>query len=103
MAGGPQGELAVKNADLAVATRSAEAMLHEISASTAVAEKEKSKVAVIVSDVSNTAAARPTRRPLPAPAVPAGLSPYSFTVMRLEARPRTLTRRGIGRSRGGRG
>ncbi len=63
IAGAPQGESAVKNADLAVAARSAEAMLHEISASTAVAEKEKSKVAVIVSDVSNTAAARPPRPP----------------------------------------
>lgn len=57
-----QGELAIKNSDLAVAARSAEAMLHEISASTAVAEKEKSKVAVIVSDVSNTAAARARAR-----------------------------------------
>ncbi len=53
-----QGELAVKNADLAVAARSAEKMLHEISESTAAAEKEKSKVAVIVDDVSKTAAVR---------------------------------------------
>lgn len=50
-----QGELAVKNADLAVAARSVEEMLKEISQSTTAAEKEKSKVAVIVDDVSKTA------------------------------------------------
>ena len=50
-----QGELAIKNADLAVAARSVEEMLKEISQSTAAAEKEKSKVAVIVDDVSKTA------------------------------------------------
>lgn len=50
----------MKNADLAVATRSAEKMLQEISQSTAAAEKEKSKVAVIVEDVSKTAAVSPT-------------------------------------------
>ena len=52
-----QGELAIKNADLAVAARSVEEMLKEISQSTAAAEKEKSKVAVIVDDVSKTASA----------------------------------------------
>ncbi|KAK9841874.1 hypothetical protein WJX81_008571 [Elliptochloris bilobata] len=51
-----KGELAIKNAELAVATLSAEEMLKEISQSTAAAEKEKSKVAVIVDDVSKTAA-----------------------------------------------
>ena len=56
--GCPQGELAIKNADLAVASRSVEEMLKEISQSTAAAEKEKSKVAVIVDDVSKTASAR---------------------------------------------
>ncbi len=50
-----QGELAIKNADLAVAARSVEEMLKEISQSTAAAEKEKNKVAVIVDNVSKTA------------------------------------------------
>lgn len=38
-----------------MAARSVEEMLKEISQSTAAAEKEKSKVAVIVDDVSKTA------------------------------------------------
>ncbi len=47
-----QAELAVKNQELAAATREAEKLLREISESTAVAEKEKHKVAVIVEAVS---------------------------------------------------
>lgn len=47
-----QGDLAVKNQELAVATHEAEKLLREISDSTAVAEKEKQKVAVIVEAVS---------------------------------------------------
>lgn len=47
-----QGELAIKNQELAVATREAEKLLGEISESTALAEKEKHKVAVIVEAVS---------------------------------------------------
>ncbi|KAL4452763.1 hypothetical protein ABPG75_008425, partial [Micractinium tetrahymenae] len=50
-----KGELAVKNQELAVATREAEKLLGEISESTAVAEKEKHKVAVIVEAVSKKA------------------------------------------------
>lgn len=42
--------------DLAVASREAEALLRSISESTAVAEKEKAKVAVIVGEVSSKAA-----------------------------------------------
>lgn len=38
-----QGELAVKNQELAAAAKEAEKLLGEISASTAVAEKEKHK------------------------------------------------------------
>lgn len=47
-----QAELAVKNQELAAATREAEKLLREISESTATAEKEKHKVAVIVEAVS---------------------------------------------------
>ncbi|PSC73956.1 flagellar outer dynein arm heavy chain gamma [Micractinium conductrix] len=50
-----KGELAIKNQELAVATREAEKLLGEISESTAVAEKEKHKVAVIVEAVSKKA------------------------------------------------
>lgn len=42
--------------ELAVASREAEALLRSISESTAVAEKEKAKVAVIVGEVSSKAA-----------------------------------------------
>lgn len=47
-----QGELAVKNRELAASAKEAESLLHEISESTAVAEKEKQKVAIIVDAVS---------------------------------------------------
>eukprot|EP00887_Chlorella_sp_A99_P001633 scaffold8.g1633.t1 len=47
-----KAELAVKNQELAEAAHEAEKLLKEISASTAVAEKEKAKVAVIVEAVS---------------------------------------------------
>lgn len=47
-----QGELAVKNQELAAAAKEAEKLLHEISESTALAEKEKQKVAVIVDAVT---------------------------------------------------
>lgn len=50
-----KGELAVKNADLAEAQRVSANLLKEISASTAVAEKEKAKVAVIVAEVTRKA------------------------------------------------
>ena len=39
-----QGELAIKNTDLAAATKEAEKLLKEISENTAIAEKEKQKV-----------------------------------------------------------
>lgn len=42
--------------ELAVASREAEALLRSISESTAIAEKEKAKVAVIVGEVSSKAA-----------------------------------------------
>ena len=48
-------ELAAKNVELAAATREAEGLLASISESTAVAEKEKAKVAVIVDAVSKKA------------------------------------------------
>ena len=51
-----QGELAVKNVELATATRDAEKLLKDISENTAIAETEKRKVAVIVDQVSMTAA-----------------------------------------------
>ncbi|KIZ06069.1 Dynein gamma chain, flagellar outer arm [Monoraphidium neglectum] len=51
-----KAELAIKNQELAVASREAEALLRSISESTAVAEKEKAKVAVIVGEVSSKAA-----------------------------------------------
>ena len=47
-----QGELAIKNQELAVAAKEAEKLLHEISESTAIAEKEKQKVTVIVEAVT---------------------------------------------------
>jgi dynein heavy chain len=50
-----KAELAVKNADLAEAQRVSANLLKEISASTAVAEKEKAKVAVIVDAVTKKA------------------------------------------------
>lgn len=46
-----KAELAVKNQDLAVSAKEAEALLKQISESTAIAEKEKQKVAVIVDAV----------------------------------------------------
>jgi dynein heavy chain len=55
-----QGELAIKNSELATASRDAEKLLHEISKSTAIAEVEKGKVATIVEQVSLTAAVRDT-------------------------------------------
>ncbi len=54
-----QGELAIKNVQLAAATKEAEKLLKEISENTAVAEKEKNKVAVIVDGVTKQAAVRP--------------------------------------------
>ena len=39
-----QGELAIKNTELAAATKEAEKLLKEISENTAIAEKEKQKV-----------------------------------------------------------
>ncbi len=53
-----QGELAIKNVQLASATKEAEKLLKEISENTAVAEKEKNKVAVIVDGVTKQAAVR---------------------------------------------
>jgi hypothetical protein len=47
-----KAQLAVKNVELAAAAREAEVLLKSISESTAVAEKEKQKVAVIVDGVS---------------------------------------------------
>ena len=41
-----QGELAIKNTDLAAATKEAEKLLKEISENTAIAEKEKQKVCI---------------------------------------------------------
>ena len=53
-----QGELAVKNVELATASQEAEKLLKDISENTAIAEVEKGKVAVIVDQVSTTAAVR---------------------------------------------
>ena len=53
-----QGELAIKNAELATASQDAEKLLHDISESTAIAEVEKGKVATIVEQVSLTATVR---------------------------------------------
>lgn len=53
-----QGELAIKNVELAAASQEAEKLLKDISESTAVAEKEKAKVAVILDQVSKTASVR---------------------------------------------
>ena len=50
-----KGELAIKNTELAEAQKKSEVLLKEISASTAVAEKEKKKVATIVEAVSKKA------------------------------------------------
>uniref|UniRef100_A0A061RL16 Flagellar outer dynein arm heavy chain gamma n=1 Tax=Tetraselmis sp. GSL018 TaxID=582737 RepID=A0A061RL16_9CHLO len=50
-----KAELAVKNQELAVAAKEAEALLKSISENTAIAEKEKAKVAVIVDQVSEKA------------------------------------------------
>ena len=50
-----QGELALKNVELATASREAEKLLKDISENTAIAEVEKGKVAVIVEQVSTTA------------------------------------------------
>ena len=55
-----QGELAVKNVELATASQEAEKLLKDISKNTAIAEVEKGKVAVIVDQVSTTAAVRST-------------------------------------------
>ena len=51
-----QGELAEKNIELAAAAREAENLLKDISENTTIAEVEKGKVAVIVDQVSVTAA-----------------------------------------------
>ena len=48
----------MKNVELAAASERAEALLKDISASTAVAEKEKARVAVIVDAVTKKAAVR---------------------------------------------
>jgi len=53
-----QVELGAKNVELAAASEQAEALLKDISASTAVAEKEKARVAVIVEAVTKKAAVR---------------------------------------------
>ena len=53
-----QGELAAKEVELAAASAEAESLLRDISDSTALAELEKAKVAVIVDDVSKTARVR---------------------------------------------
>ena len=58
-----QGELALKNVELAAASQEAEKLLREISESTTIAEKEKAKVAVILDQVTATAAVRPFRWP----------------------------------------
>ena len=55
-----QGELAVKNIELATASQEAEKLLKDISENTAIAEVEKGKVAIIVDQVSTTAAVRRT-------------------------------------------
>ena len=55
-----QGELAIKNVELATASQEAEKLLKDISANTAIAEVEKGKVAVTVDQVSTTAAVRAT-------------------------------------------
>jgi dynein heavy chain len=57
-----QSELALKNVELAAASQEAEKLLREISESTTIAEKEKAKVAVILDQVSATAAVRSFRR-----------------------------------------
>ncbi len=54
-----QGELATKNVELAAAAREAEKLLKDISENTTIAEVEKGKVAVIVDQVSVTAAVGP--------------------------------------------
>jgi dynein heavy chain, axonemal len=51
-----KAELAIKNQELAVAAKEAEALLKSISESTAIAEKEKQKVFVIVDGVTRKAA-----------------------------------------------
>mmetsp|Transcript_5388 Transcript_5388/g.12712 ORF Transcript_5388/g.12712 Transcript_5388/m.12712 type:complete len:4322 (-) Transcript_5388:507-13472(-) len=51
-----KAELAVKNQELAVAAKEAEALLKQISESTTIAEKEKQKVVVIVDSVTKKAA-----------------------------------------------
>lgn len=56
-----QGELAIKNVELAAASQEAEKLLKDISESTALAEKEKAKVAVILDQVSKTASVRPRK------------------------------------------
>jgi hypothetical protein len=58
----------VKNVELASAGQEAEKLLREISENTALAEKEKAKVAVIVEQVSKRAAVRSpiSRRPFKA-------------------------------------
>ena len=50
-----QGELAIKNKELAEAAKEAEKLLKEISSNTTLAEKEKQKVAVIVEAVTKKA------------------------------------------------
>ena len=53
-----QGELAIKNVELAAAAAEAEKLLAQISESTTIAEKEKAKVAVIVDAVTAKAQVR---------------------------------------------
>ena len=48
----------MKNVELATASQEAEKLLKDISENTAIAEVEKGKVAVIVDQVSTTAAVR---------------------------------------------
>lgn len=57
-----QGELAIKNVELQAASKEAEVLLSKITASTTVAEKEKAKVAVIVSAVTSKAQVRSAKR-----------------------------------------
>ena len=58
-----QADLVVKNVELAMASKEAEKLLKDISENTAMAEVEKGKVAIIVHQVSVTAAVRLSNRP----------------------------------------
>lgn len=64
-----KGELAIKNTDLAAATKEAEKLLKEISENTAIAEKEKQKV-MAASKKHSEISSHSTRSHLPAVAMP---------------------------------